>query len=319
MSRIRSSRRWSRSLWQETKTAVEPLESRRLLSITVTTLASFDGTDGSGPSGGLTLSGGNLYGETNYGGPNYSGTIYSIPVTGGTPTDLASFGGSVTGSPYGGLTISGNTLYGTANYMETYGNASYIFSLPTAGGTPSVVAGIGDSGGDDARPLILDGTLYDSVFITGSAGAVVSTPIVGPSNSTVLAYFGQSDGVSPESGLVSSGNTLFGATNSGGLDNDGVIFSIPVGGGTPTVLGSFNGSNGANPGGALVLSGNTLYGTTSSGGDNNDGTVFSLPITGGTPNVLASFDGSNGMNPADGVTLSGNTLYGTAPIGGPLQ
>ena len=290
-----------------------------MLSAAVTTLASFNGTDGNGPVGGLTLSGGKLYGETENGGPNYIGTVFSIPVAGGTPTDVASFGGSVTGSPYGGLTISGNTLYGTATYAVGFGDDGYVFSLAATGGTPSFVADMGDRGGNDARPLIVNGTLYDSIFNSGGAGAVVSTPLVGPSNATFLGYFGQSDGVSPESGLVSSGNTLYGATNSGGSNNDGVIFSIPIGGGTPAVLGSFNGTNGANPAGDLVLSGNMLYGTTSSGGDNNDGTVFSLPITGGTPNVLASFDGTNGLNPSDGVTLWGNTLYGTAPIGGPYS
>ena len=40
------------------------------------------------PYGSLTLSGSTLYGMTAEGGANSEGTIFSIPVTGGTPTDL---------------------------------------------------------------------------------------------------------------------------------------------------------------------------------------------------------------------------------------
>ena len=56
---------------------------------TPTTLLSFNGTNGEYPHGGLTLSGSTLYGMTYHGGANDDGTIFSIPVTGGTPTHPA--------------------------------------------------------------------------------------------------------------------------------------------------------------------------------------------------------------------------------------
>lgn len=46
----------------------------------ITTIASFNGTKGAGPYGGLTLSGGTLYGTTNGGGANGRGTVFSLPV-----------------------------------------------------------------------------------------------------------------------------------------------------------------------------------------------------------------------------------------------
>ena len=49
---------------------------------------------------------------TAFGGANGDGTIFSIPVTGGTPTTLASFNGTNGANPYGSLTLSGSTLYG---------------------------------------------------------------------------------------------------------------------------------------------------------------------------------------------------------------
>ena len=59
---------------------------------TLTTLFSFDGAHGSRPLGSLTLSGSTLYGTTFVGGgPNDYGTVFSMPVTGGTPTTLFVF------------------------------------------------------------------------------------------------------------------------------------------------------------------------------------------------------------------------------------
>jgi len=88
---------------------------------------------------------------------------------------------------------------------------------------------------------------------------------------TSLASFDGTDGRVPLSGVIVSGSTLYGTTSSGGANDDGVVFSLPIGGGTPTVLGSFDGSDGAQPEGSLLLSGNTLYGTTESGGADGDG------------------------------------------------
>jgi uncharacterized repeat protein (TIGR03803 family) len=45
---------------------------------TLTALASFDGTDGSNPYGGLTFDAGNLYGTTYNGGANLAGTIFEL-------------------------------------------------------------------------------------------------------------------------------------------------------------------------------------------------------------------------------------------------
>ena len=49
---------------------------------------------------------------TEDGGANGDGTIFSIPVTGGTPTTLLSFNGTNGEYPFGSLTLSGSTLYG---------------------------------------------------------------------------------------------------------------------------------------------------------------------------------------------------------------
>ena len=105
---------------------------------TPTTLLSFNGTNGGGPAGDLTLSadGSTLFGMTPNGGANGDGTIFSIPAAGGTLTTLLSFNGVDGRNPYGDLTLSGSTLYGMTEDggANGYGN---IFSVPVTGGTPT--------------------------------------------------------------------------------------------------------------------------------------------------------------------------------------
>jgi uncharacterized repeat protein (TIGR03803 family) len=294
-------------------------------------LASFDGTTSSIPHGGVTLSGGILYGTTTSGGVYGEGNVYSLPVTGGTPTVLASFDGTQAGGAYpqGSLTISGGTLYGvTSNGTPSDGA---VFSLPATGGTPAAVAGFdGTHGAGAATSLTLaGGVLYGTTSLggTNNLGVVYSVPATG-GTPTVLANFADFVGGPPPpmgatlipSRLTFSGGALYGTTYYGGANGYGIVYSVPVSGGTPTVLATLDGTHGANPDvGGLTISGGTIYGTAQYGGPVvgiNTGVVFSLPVTGGTPNVLAMFGGSNGSQPNGGLVLSGSTLYGTAANGG---
>lgn len=142
------------------------------------------------------------------------------------------------------------------------------------------------------------------------------------------------DGYLLYSGLVLSGDTLYGTASYGGTNGNGTVFSINTSGSNFTVLHEFSASQGAllpmtnsdgtNPKATLLLSGNILYGTTSGGGSNGQGTVFLLGINGSNFTTIYNFSGlSNSISNADGalptcsLVLSGGTLYGTTPEGGP--
>jgi uncharacterized repeat protein (TIGR03803 family) len=130
------------------------------------------------------------------------------------------------------------------------------------------------------------------------------------------------------SGLVPSGNVLYGVTEFGGVSGQGSVFSINTDGTGFTTLYSFStpsGTNssygvtntdGANPAGTLVLSGTTLYGTAVGGGSSTDGTVFRVNTDGSGFTNLHNFSGADGVTPLAGVVRSGNTLYGTTWHGG---
>jgi uncharacterized repeat protein (TIGR03803 family) len=299
-----------------------------------TVLASFNPSNNGAfvPQAGLILSGGTLYGTTTNGGTSDYGTVFSVPIAGGGPTILASFDGYSGATPYAGLTLSGGTLYGTTSQggLGFNGNTvlgdGTVFSLPIAGGTPTILVWFNSKNRGPNAPMggvtvSSDGTtLYGTTEWGGAYGAILgngtilSVPITG-GTPTVLASLNGSNGQSPEATMTLSGSTLYGTTVLGGANSKGTIFSIPVAGGTPTALASVNGSNGQNPYGSLILSGNTLYGTMG-GGAYGDGIVFSVPTTGGAPTILTTFNGANGTFPVGGLTISGSTLYGVTEDGG---
>jgi uncharacterized repeat protein (TIGR03803 family) len=300
---------------------------------TFTTLGLFNGSNGSEPLGGLTLSadGTTLYGTTSQGGASGSGTVFSIPLGGGTPTALGSFNGSNGASPRGSLTVSadGSTLYGTTYYGGASNNDGTVFGIPVGGGTPTALGSFSDSGNGyyPCGSLTLIGSTLYGTTSYGSGlggigyGTVFSIP-VGGGTPTDLASFNGDNGFSPRGSLTLSadGSTFYGTTFRSGVYDSGNVFSIPVGGGTPANLGSFSILNGCGPSGSLTLSadGSTFYGTTSQGGASPNGNVFSIPVGGATPTSLGSFNGSDGSDPLGSLTLSadGTTLYGTTYRGG---
>ena len=83
---------------------------------TITTLASFNGTNGANPYGALIMdSSGNFYGTTWQGGASGDGTVFELAKGQHTIATLASFNGSNGSNPQAGLIMdSSGNLYGTA-------------------------------------------------------------------------------------------------------------------------------------------------------------------------------------------------------------
>jgi uncharacterized repeat protein (TIGR03803 family) len=287
-----------------------------------TILASFDGTNGARPLGGLTLWGSTLYGMTSSGGAHGKGAVFSLSIADGIVTPLASFDGANGERPLGDLTLSrdGTMLYGLTE-LGGLKNAGTIFRIPVRGGDPTVLASFeGPNGAQPLGGLVLDGsTLYGMTSHGGATGqgTIFSIPTSGHMITTLASFHG-SNGVAPLGSLTLRGPTLYGMTWLGGANGIGTVFRIGLGGGDIKLLASFDGRNGAQPTGSLTLSGSTLYGTTNQGGDNDCGTVFRTPLDGGGIETLASFTRRD--HPCIRHTLAlgpdGATLYGmTTPDG----
>jgi uncharacterized repeat protein (TIGR03803 family) len=292
------------------------------------------GADGAYPMyGSLVLDkAGNLYG-TDSGGASGYGVVFKLDAKNGKLTVLYSFTGGEDGAtPYAGLVrdAAGN-LYGTT----TSGGASgygVVFKLEKTG-KESVLYSFtgGNDGGKPIGGLVRDsaGNLYGTTNLGGALGCGVVFRLDKTGKETVLHNFSgwPTDGCSPVSSLVlnKAGNLLFGATNSGGAWDVGVVFKMGAKTGEETVLHSFNystGDDGAGPWGALLVGpGGDLYGTTSWGGnggsdgDYDVGTVFKVDPETGKEAVLWDFDGigEDEGGPYGGVIQNkAGKLYGTS-------
>ena len=291
----------------------------------ITTIASFDGTNGSYPLGGMTLdSSGDLYGSTSGGGGGNGGTVFEIAHGSNTITTLVSFDQSTGPSnPQAALILdaSGN-LYGTT-YSGGSGGDGTVFEIANGSNAPSTLASfVGTNATTPYGGVALDasGNLYGTTFAGGTSGLGTLFEIANGSNtvSTLISFDG-GNGSHPESTpTVDALGNVYGTTPSGGAFGDGTVYELARGSDTITTLASFSSSDGVYPAAGLTLDASgDLFGITDQGGASGDGTVFELHKGSSAITVRASLDSINSGQFTPGVSLdaSGN-IYGTTQEGG---
>src|SRR5665213_3304953 len=195
----------------------------RVTAQTFTTLHSFtSSSDGEYPYAGLILSGNTLYGTADYGGSSGDGTVFAVNTDGTDFTNLHNFTAlsNSTNSdgthPQAGLILSGNTLYGTAKIGGSSANGTGFTTLHSFTG--------GGNGANPSAGLILSGnTLYGTAYVGGSGGdgTVFAVQTNGTGFTTLHSFtalynYTNSDGAYLYSGLILSGNTLYGTAFEGG-------------------------------------------------------------------------------------------------------
>ena len=200
---------------------------------TFTVLHAFaaDGSDGQYPEHGVVADkAGNLYGVTAFGGASGEGTVFKID-TGGNFTTLYSFtDGADGGFLYGGLAIDkdgnlyGSTVDGGAS------NAGTVFELSPAGTLTTLYNFVGGSNvGGPEGDMRLNGKKLDSTAINGGdpscqCGGVYEVSLTGKEK-VLHAYVG-SDGSGYSAGLSSALGILYGTTQAGGVNENGVVYSV---------------------------------------------------------------------------------------------
>jgi uncharacterized repeat protein (TIGR03803 family) len=292
---------------------------------TLTTLATFNGTNGRLPYGGLTAdASGNLYGTTAGGGANDLGTVYMIATGTNALTTLATFNSTNGASPQAAVIVdvSGN-LYGTTQGGGS-SNMGTVFKLGAGSNTPTTLATFTGIANGRFVPagLIADGSgnLYGTTSQGGASDRGTAFKLETATNTlTTIATFNSINGAYPQASLCfdASGNLV--GTSLGGANGAGTVFRIAAGSNTLTTLAALTGNtHGRNPYAGLIVdaSGN-FYGTTTQGGANNVGTVFKLNAGTNTLTTLVTFTGTNGAEPYAGLIAdAAGNLYGTTRIGG---
>jgi uncharacterized repeat protein (TIGR03803 family) len=224
----------------------------------LTTLHSFDGTNGGTPAGGVVMGpDGYLYGTTVSGGSNSAGTLYRVHAGSGSFEVLYNFG---------------NVNPSTGQYEDGSAPMGGLVFLPDG-----MLYGTTTGGGANGA-----GTIYR--MTTAGAITVLHTFTYDPT----LGYY--PGGFAPRTALVGGNDgNLYGTTENSGALGNGAIFRIDPVTGVFAVVHDFAGPDpitGKYPDGrsvqaALVVSPNgTLYGTAALGGANDVGTVFRLTPSG---------------------------------------
>ena len=298
---------------------VQSLEARRLFAVGVTTLATFDGTNGSGPNGDLVAdTSGNLYGTTSSGQTSGDGSVFEIAAGTTTLDTLAIFNGTNGSDPDAGLVAdaSGN-LFGTTSSGGANGDGT-VFELAKGSGTITTLASFNGTNGDDAHGgLHIDasGDLYGTAYGGGADEDGTVFEVAKNSGAiTLLASFDGTDGAEPRGNLVADGSgNLYGTTYIGGASNLGTVFEVGATSHAVATLVNFDGTDGSDPiGGLLFDTSGDLYGTTYGGGSSGDGSVYEVAAGTHALTTLASFSGINGQGPAGGLIADGSgNLYGT--------
>lgn len=272
----------------------------------LTTLHSFNATDGILPQGGLVQgTDGFFYGATlNDAGGSCAlgcGTIFKISPT-GTFTTLHSFSGTDGGYVYAaliqatdgnfyGVTFTGGSAdEGTVFSMTPSGTVTTLYTFCTTG-VPC------PDGGNSVGGLVQasDGNLYGtaarggdpSCSLGGFDGCGTIFRITLGGTFTVLHDFHYTDGAGPLTRMVQgTDGFLYGVTSNGGSGSScsggcGTIYRISTSGPFSLLYNFCSASvctDGATPVGGLIQGfDGKFYGTTGIGGASNMGEVYSLP------------------------------------------
>jgi len=269
---------------------------------------------------------GKVIGVANSGGMSGYGTIFDYNYAGNTITKTIDFNNTSNGDyPYGSFVkASDGYLYGT----NSYDGQNYVGTLFKIDPSTNILTKIVDFGGAnggypyEGLTVAANGKLYGTTSSDGADGNGTIYEYDPNLNTFTVRYnFTTATGYLSESMMTLAPNgKLYGTTNSGGANDQGVIFEYdPI---TNTYIDEvdFDGTNnGGYPVAGLTLSNNgKMYGVTSSGGLNGDGCIFEYNF--GKQNVTKVFDFSNntsGSSPMTGLTLASNgKMYGMTYTGG---
>src|SRR6202789_2146356 len=195
-----------------------------------TNIYQFTSTDGGNPGSSLILSGSILYG-TGGGGAFGDGSVFAVNTSGSGFTNLVSFDNYNGYAPVSSLILSGNTLYGTTEQGGTHGDGE-VFAVHTDSTGFTNLYSFGKTAGDGDSPeagLVLSGnTLYGTTDRGGTKNFgnvfAINTDSLGFTN--LYNFTNGADGADIATGLILSGDTLYGTANHGGTKNDGTIFSL---------------------------------------------------------------------------------------------
>ena len=266
----------------------------------------------------MQASNGKLYGMTLNGGINNDGVLFEYNTTTNTAIKKLDFDGTNNGSaPYGSLIQASNgKLYG----MTAYGGINDIgvlFEYDYSTNTYSKKLDF-DGANKGAYPhgtlmQASNGSLYGVTSNGGEAnwGVIFEYNTVSDTYIRKLNFHFNDHGSNPFGSLLQASNgKLYGITQDGGINSQGVLFEHDPITNVFTIKFEFDGINGETSYGSLIQASNgKLYGMTSQGGTNSRGVIFEYDIATGI--FTKKYDMTSDIYPKISLMQASNgKLYG---------
>ncbi|MEH2059728.1 MAG: choice-of-anchor tandem repeat GloVer-containing protein [Nostoc sp.] len=194
---------------------------------TLTTVVSFNGTNGATPLARLlSATDKNYYGTASAGGTSGQGVVFKL-----TPAGVLtsySFSGANGANPQAALIESSGFLYGTTK-VGGANNKGAIFKVPIGGGTPVLVGSFnGTNGANPTAALIKasNGNFYGTASAGGANNKGVIYQLTGATITDLISFNG-TNGATPQSTLIQlSSGALYGTASFGGSSNLGTVFKF---------------------------------------------------------------------------------------------
>jgi uncharacterized repeat protein (TIGR03803 family) len=228
-------------------------------------LHEFDQVDGYTPYNGLVLHSNLLYGTTVSAGTYGYGNIFTVDPNGGGTSFIYQFTNMV--SPYGSVAFdSSGGIYGFGRFGLSQKGLVY----KVAGGYSILYTFTGTDGQwPVSTPVVSSNTIFGVTSVGGinGSGNVFRINTDGSAFTNIYS-FSPNDGANRDgviandyTGLMLSGNTLYGTAQGGGSGGQGTVWQVNTDGSGFQTLHSFKFTDGGNPEN-VVLANGTLYGVT---------------------------------------------------------
>lgn len=283
----------------------------------------FDCSPGDSPQCGLVTVNGKVYGYTTQGGSDARGILFEYDPLTQVITTLLNFTDSTGIYPVGSPVLAPNgklygvTLGGRSRYLD------YLFEYDLSTNTYSKKINFYDfsNGFPEASPTCAtNGKMYGATRDGGANNLGDIYEYDYNTNSYISKYsFTSSSGANPIGSMILASNgKLYGCTQIGGANGEGVIFEYDFSTNTYTDKFDFSVAHGTNPVGALFQASNgKLYGLTQNGSGISSGVLFEYDYISNVYTKKVELNTVSFSYPYGSLTQAGNgKLYGTAWLGG---
>ncbi|MBC7874748.1 MAG: T9SS type A sorting domain-containing protein [Ferruginibacter sp.] len=276
------------------------------------------GTAGYYPQGSLVIYNSKFYGVA-HGGVNDNGVIFQFDPGTNVYTKKVDFEEFTTGKyPHSGLVAYNGKLWGTTSYGGLAdGGTLFSFdpddnSFSKKKDLESVNLALVNS-----KLTVLNNKLYGSAFRKGASGVFGGILEYDPAGNVLINKYDYEYSVAHFNiEFTAYNNKLYSNSSTGGLGNEGVVFSYdPVADFYQHLehLEAYGLQRGS---GSLVLYDNKMYGFALHSGDYSKGALFSFDPVTTVFTDLIHLGGPELVNPTGPVLYYNNKMYGTTTYGG---